>query len=366
MSTTYGTPATSATCADCTAAASADEALLDMRLLIVDDNPVNTALLEQLLGRSGFRAVRSTDEPGLVPELCLTYRPDLILLDIHMPKISGLDVLRMISAYTRGVDSLPVLVVTADTGREVKHQALEAGARDFVTKPIDGVELMLRVRTHLLTRHLQRECSHRNDRLEVTVRERTFELEQSRLESLTVLASVCEYHDDQTAQHTQRVGNVAGLIALELGQAEGYVDLIRRAAPLHDLGKIAIDRHILTKPGRLTDEEREAMQEHVARGSDMLSSARSPVLSMAREIALTHHERWDGEGYLRGMRAEAIPLSGRITAIADVYDALTHQRPYKEAWPVERAVELIAVEAGRQFDPDAVAAFLALVREGAI
>jgi PAS domain S-box-containing protein len=196
--------------------------------------------------------------------------------------------------------------------------------------------------------------------LELMIAERTRELDEARAETLRQLAIAAEYRDDETYQHTERVGHVAARLALGLGLPAGQVTLLRQAAPLHDVGKLAIPDSILLKPGRLTDEELDVMKTHAELGARLLSSGSSPVLQMAAVIAATHHERWDGGGYPKGLAGEAIPLVGRIVAIADVFDALTHDRPYKRAWPVERAIAEIGSGAGSQFDPRVVTAFLAL------
>jgi putative two-component system response regulator len=335
-------------------------ALLAMRVLIVDDNQANTELLEQLLEQAGYTNLLSTGRPQTVAALCDAWKPDLMLLDLHMPELSGFEVLSSISNLIAPPESLPVLVVTADTTTPARHQALNAGARDYITKPVDGVDLLLRVRTQLLTRHLQRRCQNRNEQLDEAVRLRTLELEQARTESLAILASVTEYHDGETHDHTQRVGALAALIARRLGLPETVVATIRAAAPLHDIGKIAIAREILLKPGPLSADERHVMMRHVEIGARMLAPARSPVLRLAAEIARTHHERWDGTGYLAGLAGEQIPVCGRITAVADMFDALTHERPYKRAWDRGRALAEISAHSGRQFDPRVVAALFAI------
>jgi putative two-component system response regulator len=283
-----------------------------------------------------------------------------MLLDLHMPELSGFEVLSAISDLTRPPESLPVLVVTADVTTHARHRALNAGARDYITKPVDGVELLLRVRTQLQTRDLQRRCQNRNERLDEAVRQRTLELEQARLESLAILASVTEYYDGETHDHTQRVGVLSALIARQLGLSDTFVATIHGAAPLHDIGKIGIAREILLKPEPLSANERDQMMRHVEIGARMLAAARSPVLRLAAEIARTHHERWDGNGYLAGLAGEKIPVSGRITAVADVFDALTHERPYKRAWDRGRALAEISAHAGRQFDPRVVAALFSI------
>jgi putative two-component system response regulator len=342
-------------------AATTDEAALTaMRILIVDDQAFNIAVISGMLREAGYQDIVSTRDPGSVPEVCAAERPDLVLLDFHMPGMTGLDVLGSITGLVHGPESLPVLVVTSDPTAQRRYDCLAAGARDFLTKPVDEVELLLRVRTHLLTRHLQLAAERRAEDLDDAVRARTVELEEARVESLSILAAVSEYHDDDTHQHTQRVGAIAARLAEVLGLPRSLVSEIRRAAPLHDLGKVAIPQQILLKPGPLTDQERAEMMRHVHFGAKMLATARSPILRLAAEIAVSHHERWDGNGYLAGLAGEDIPLSGRITAVADVFDALTHERPYKVAWERGRALDEIAAQAGRQFDPAVAQALLQL------
>jgi putative two-component system response regulator len=342
------------------AAATDASPLTAMRILIVDDQAFNIAVISGMLREAGYQDIISTRDPRSVPEVCAAQRPDLVLLDFHMPGMTGLDVLDSITDLVLGPESLPVLMVTSDPTAQRRYDCLAAGARDFLTKPVDQIELLLRVRTHLLTHHLQRRAERRADELDDAVRARTAELEEARLESLTILAAVSEYHDDDTHQHTQRVGTMAARLAEALGMPTSFVAQIRRAAPLHDLGKVAIPQQILLKPGPLTDEEREEMKRHVQFGAKMLATARSPVLRLAAELAVSHHERWDGNGYLTGLAGEDIPLSGRITSVADVFDALTHARPYKPAWERDRALDEIASQAGRQFDPAVVDALLRL------
>jgi putative two-component system response regulator len=328
-----------------------------MRLLIVDDNPANVALLEQVLAQAGHTDVLSTREAASAPAMCYEHRPDLLLLDLHMPGFSGYDVLAEIRDILDPPESLPVLVLTADSSRDARHRALSAGARDFINKPIEATELLLRVGNLLRTRQLQQQLENRNVLLDEAVRIRTVQLEQARLESLVVLATMAEYHDYATANHTQRVGIMAALIAQALDLPDQFVSTIQDAAPLHDVGKVGISDRILLKPGRLTPQERTTMMRHVEIGARILGQARSPVLRAAAEIARTHHEHWDGSGYLVGLAGEDIPLAGRITAVADVFDALTHERPYKAAWVVGRALDEITRQAGRQFDPRVVEAF---------
>jgi putative nucleotidyltransferase with HDIG domain len=334
--------------------------LTDMRVLIVDDNAANVELVEQVLAQSGYTDVLSTRDATSVPDMCAEHVPDLLLLDLHMPGLSGYEVMAAIRELLEPPQSMPVLVLTADASRDARHKALSMGARDFINKPIDPIELLLRVGNLLRTRQLQQQLESRNTLLDEAVRIRTVQLEQARLESLVVLATMAEYHDYATANHTQRVGLTAAMIAQSLELPEQFVSTIQDAALLHDVGKVGISDRILLKPGRLTQEERTTMMRHVEIGARILGQARSPVLRAAAEIARTHHERWDGKGYLAGLAGEDIPLAGRITAVADVFDALTHERPYKSAWDADRALGEIKAQAGLQFDPRVVDAFLAI------
>lgn len=331
-----------------------------MRLLVVDDNAANVELIEQVLRQAGYTELVGTRAPESVAPLCESWKPDLILLDLHMPGLSGFQVMQAIEELMAEPESLPVLVLTADGTTAARHRALSMGARDFLTKPIDHEELLLRVRNLLHTRHLQQRLQERNAELDEAVRLRTVELEEARLESLALLATMAEYHDVDTHDHTARVGRVAQLISAELGLPALFVSQIRDAAPLHDVGKVGISDAILRKPGPLTDDERRRMQQHVEIGRRILEPACSPTLRLAAEIAQSHHERWDGRGYLLGLSGAQIPLGGRITAVADVFDALTHNRPYKRAWDIDTAVAEIAAQAGAQFDPKVVDAFLTL------
>jgi len=338
-------------------------ALTDMRLLIIDDNLANVEVLEQLLEQAGYTHLNSTTLPETAVSLCEVWEPDLILLDLHMPRVSGYELLSAIRHLIREPVNVPVLVVTADVTSDARHRALSMGARDFISKPIDQTELLLRVRNLLQNRQLQQQLKDRNAALESAVAERTQDLEHARLECLRVLAALGEYHDDDTQQHTERVGSSAALIAQAMQQPREFVDAIQQAAPLHDIGKIGIPRSILLKRDRLTGDERETMMRHVPIGAQILALARSPVLCLAEEIARCHHENWDGTGYPSGLSGTAIPISGRITAVADVFDALTHERPYKPAWDVGRALTEIKQQAGRKFDPDVVKAFLTVASE---
>ena len=334
-----------------------DKNLKQLRILAVDDEDSNLLLLERILERDGYTQVAVTKDPTRVLQLFAETRPDLVLLDLHMPEMDGFELMDRLNTVVGDGPGVPFLVLTADATAETKRRALAAGARDFLTKPLDQIELLLRVRNLLQVQHLQGRLHEHNVNLEEQVAERTRDLEQARLEILERLALAAEYRDDDTQEHAWRIGRTCARLALGLGLPVQEVELIRRAAPLHDIGKIGIPDAILLKPGRLTGQEFDIVKTHAAIGAEILSGSRSPLLRLAQRIALTHHERWDGGGYPNGLAGEEIPLAGRIVAVADVFDALTHERPYKEAWPVGQAVEEIVGQAGRQFDPRLVEAF---------
>lgn len=334
-------------------------------ILIVDDEKANVRLLEITLEDAGYTNVCSTTDSRQALALFRSNRPDLVLLDLAMPHLDGFAVMRQLHAEMAtnvdvGDNAVPILVLTADAISATKHKALKEGAEDFLTKPLDEIEVLLRINNLLEARFhsvlLEAKVQERTRDLE----KRTQELEQSQLETLQRLALAAEYRDDDTGLHTKRVGLMSAQIAHVLGLPQAQVDLMMRAAPLHDVGKIGITDAILLKPDKLTDDEFSAMKEHAAIGAKMLSGSTSPWLRMAEEIALSHHERWDGRGYPQKLSGEDIPLVGRIVAVADVFDALTHERPYKKAWAVEDAVAEIESKSGTQFDERVVNAFLAL------
>lgn len=341
------------------------EATTSAKLLLVDDEPANVQLLERILRQAGYTALKSTTDSRTVLPLFLDFQPDLLVLDLSMPHLDGFEVLRQLGPRILPDDYFPILVLTGELASDAKHRALAEGAMDFVNKPFDGAEVLLRIRNLLTTRHLHRRLARQNEVLEEKVRERTAELDEAQVEILQRLGLAAEYRDDDTGEHTYRVGRLAALLSQTLGWPPNQVELLRRAAPLHDVGKIGIPDRILLKPGKLSAEEFEEMKAHITIGSQTLSGSRFGLLQLAEEIALTHHERWDGSGYL-GLKGEAIPRAGRIVSVADVFDALTHTRPYKEAWPIERARDEILGQAGRQFDPQVVDAFTQVLdREGA-
>ncbi len=339
-----------------------DADLVGSRILVVDDEDANIRLLERILDRAGYRRVRGLTDPHEAIDDFDAFGADLVLLDLNMAPLDGFGVMSRIRARLEPGTYLPIMMLTADDSPVTRKRALASGASDFLTKPYDPVEVLLRVRNLLETRRNHLRLQDMNTALEQGVRLQMIELEEAREDIVDCLGRAAEYRDDATGEHTRRVGDLSALLAARLGLGDDQVELMRRAATLHDIGKIGIPDRILLKPGRLTPEEFEVMKTHTTIGARILSGSRSPVLKLAREVALTHHERWDGEGYA-GLQGDEIPLSGRIVAVADTFDALTHRRPYKEAWSEERAIAEVDAERGRQFDPVVVDAFLAIMRQ---
>ena len=317
----------------------------------MDDQEQNTSLLRRILARAGYENVESTTTPAEVLALKERFQPDLVLLDLHMGDMNGFEVLQELVTNPRSADHLPVLMITADDTAEVKRRALALGAKDFVRKPFDSAEVLLRIRNLLETRFLYLTLRDQNSELERKVAERTQELEESRLEVLERLAVAVEFRDDDTGNHTKRVAEVSAKLAQAIGLPPATVELIRRAAPLHDIGKVAIPDNILLKAGPLTAPEFATMKTHTVIGSVMLADGRSELVRVSQRIARSHHEWWDGSGYPDKTSREAIPLEARIVAIADFLDALTHDRPYRPAWSLPDTLEEIAARAGIHFDP---------------
>lgn len=336
----------------------------EARVLIVDDEPVSCVGLERLLRQDGCREVHWTSDPFEALRCFWDIEPDLVLLDLHMPERSGLEVLSDLRTSLSSDTYLPVLVLTADQSPSTKKEALRSGATDFLTKPFDPTEVSLRIGNLLETRGLHLQVLSERASLEERVSERTRDLSHAQAELLRRLALAAEYRDDLTGRHAERVGLLASLLARELGASRHRVSLIRRAATLHDIGKIGVPDAVLGKPGRLSQAEFGQMKQHTVIGRQILAGSAFEMLRLAEEIAESHHERWDGAGYPRGLFGEAIPRAARITAVADVYDSLTHDRPYRKALPEEQAAEMIGSESGTHFDPAVVTAFDRLMGMG--
>ena len=327
------------------------------RILIIDDEPANLKLLDRMLRNQGYEEVVLIEDPRQVLEQYQAARTDLILLDINMPYLDGYQVMDQLKNLA---DPLlpPIVILTAQHSQDFLLRALAGGARDFITKPFDRNELLMRVR-NLLDAHLaHRLVQDQKNTLEKMVQERTEELRNTRLQVVQRLGRAAEYRDEETGNHILRMSHISALLARSIGWDEDACELLLHASPMHDIGKIGIPDTILLKPGKFEPDEWAIMQTHAEIGAQLLEGDDSDLMKQAREIALCHHEKWDGKGYPNGLAGEAIPQSARIAALADVFDALTSERPYKKAWEVEDAVNLIKDNSGSHFEPLLVDHFL--------
>ena len=336
--------------------ASATEA----RVLVVDDQASNVLLLSRILQREGFVHIKTTTDARQAIPLFASFDPDVLLLDLHMPHLDGFEVMRQIGQILGQDAYVPTFVLTADRSTRTRDLALSMGAHDFLVKPLDPTEVVLRLRNLLATRRLHQRLTSSTGRLQEQIAHEHLAAETARIEILDRLARAVDLRDNETFAHTERVGDLAARLAVRLGIPPPEVELLRRAAPLHDIGKIGIRDAVLRKPGPLTDEEFAHIRTHTTIGADLLAGSVIPVLQIAQVIAVGHHERYDGTGYPNGLRGAAIPIEARIVAVADVFDALTHARPYKPAWSLDRATAEIASQRATQFDPDVVDAFFGL------
>lgn len=327
-----------------------------MRVIVVEDNTTNLAVLCGIISKlPGVDCIGFSD-PRVAVEDILCRECDLAIVDYVMPEIDGLQLVRTLRTLATHAH-VPVIMVTADGDRKTRLAAVDAGVTDFIAKPVDPIELKSRVSNLLQLRGAQNALARRADDLALKVAQATKHLHDREEEVISRLARAIEFRDNETSEHVARVATVARIIAEELGQPAGYVRTLYLAAPLHDVGKIGVPDAVLNKPGRLDAGEIAAMRRHVEVGEQILADGDSDLVQMAAEVAAGHHERWDGAGYPRGLSGNAIPLSARITAVADVFDALCSRRVYKPAWPVDDARAEIRRCAGTQFDPACVAAF---------
>jgi putative two-component system response regulator len=361
------------------------------KIMIVDDEPINVEVVRECLAGVGYSRFVTLSDPREVLPHITEDEPDVILLDIMMPHINGLEILRLLrndpqKAY------IPVLILTA--AEEEQLNALELGATDVLGKPVSATSLIARVRNALVIKahhdhlvgyaeELESEVHKRTTKLRrqtARLRRRSAELDVSRLELIHCLARAAEFRDNETGRHVVRVGKYAGIIARELGLAPELAQLIEHAAPLHDVGKIGVPDDILLKPGKLDPDEYEFIQRHgnfgkrilepmpdsewrvfrshTETGASIMNHSNSPIIRTASRIAVTHHERWDGTGYPLGLAGEDIPIEGRITAVADVFDALSSKRPYKPAFPIDKCFAIMLDARGKHFDPEVLDAFL--------
>lgn len=323
-------------------------------ILLVDDTPDNIDVLSGILmpkyeikaAINGERALKiATSDP----------KPEMILLDIMMPGMDGYEVCRRLK-QDPATSEIPVIFITAKSEVEDEKLGFDLGAVDYITKPLSAAIVKSRIRTHLALYDQSRELT-----LQVDLR--TKELQDTRREIIQRLGRAAEYKDNETGMHIMRMSHYSRLIAEAYGGNPTWIDLVFNAAPMHDVGKIGIPDRILQKPGKLDQEEWDTMKKHTVFGAEIIGNHDSSLMQMSRTIAMTHHEKWDGSGYPNGLAGEAIPLEGRIVAIADVFDALTSERPYKKAWSVEDAVNQIAKDRGTHFDPILADLFLQVMPE---
>ena len=327
-----------------------------MKIMIVEDNRTNLALLTGIVSKIPGCTVEAFDSSTLAARRAAETDFDLILVDYVMPDLNGIELInrfRSIASY----QLVPIVMVTADCVRQVRLDAIAAGATDFLNKPVDPVELKARVTNLLALRHAQQQIERRAEWLAAEVDAATRHLAEREEEVIWRLARAIEYRDGGTGEHISRVATISRFIAEGLGLDREFNRTIYLAAPLHDVGKIGVPDAILSKPGKLTDEEMSVMREHVTIGARILENGSSDLIRIAANIASTHHERWDGMGYPRGLSGTSIPIEGRIAAVADVFDALCSERPYKPAWPMQAAYAEIVRCSGTHFDPACVAAF---------
>jgi len=322
-------------------------------VLVVDDTPENIDVLVGIL-KDRYN-VKAAINGMMALKIAKENPPDVMLLDVMMPEIDGFEVCRQLKAdFT--TKHIPVIFVTAKIGVEDELKGLELGAADYITKPISPPIVMARVQTHLALYDQNRE-------LERKVRLRTQQLRETRLQIIQRLGKAAEYKDNETGLHVIRMSKYAHVLAKAVGMNEEDAELLMNAAPMHDIGKIGIVDKILKKPGSLTDDEYEEMKLHCAIGADVIGEDRSDLLELAKIIAISHHEKWDGTGYPNNLLGEDIPLVARIVAIADVFDALTSVRSYKKEWLVDEAISLLEKEAGKHFDPELVTLFVNIMPE---
>jgi putative two-component system response regulator len=338
-----------------------EEKILAAKILAIDDNILNLQIIKKIFSNAGFINLSTTTDPTQAVKLYKKLQPELILLDLNMPKMDGFAVMVQLSILNPD-DYLPILILTAEE-ESIRFKALQSGAKDFLHKPYEHMDVILKSRNIIEVRLLYNQVRNHNTSLDHQVNERIKEIRDTRLEVIQRLAIAAELRDSGTGKHIYRMSRYCQLLALAVGYTKEQGELLLTTAPLHDIGKIAIPDSILLKPSSLEPHEFEIIKTHTTLGARMLSGSDSVFLKMAETIALTHHEKWDGSGYPRGLKGEEIPLVGRICAVADVFDALSSERPYKRAWTMEETMAEINKSKGTHFDPKLVDAFQGIIKE---
>jgi response regulator RpfG family c-di-GMP phosphodiesterase len=326
-------------------------------VLIIDDTEINLILFGALIKKLDNCQSHSFASPLDGLAWAATHTPDLVIVDYMMPDIDGLEFIQRFRALPNCVD-VPILMITANDQKQVRYRALDSGANDFLAKPVDKVEFLARAKNMLSLSSARRKLADHAEWLSSEVRKATEVILQRERDTVFRLCKAAEFRDPETGAHILRMAHYSQLIAKKLGLPPEEQELLLEAAPMHDIGKVGITDNILLKPGRLDAAEFEIMKQHAAFGYELLKNSNSRVLQAGAEIALGHHEKYDGSGYPQGLKGEAIPIFSRIVAVADVFDALTSERPYKKAWSLEQAVDFLNAGSGTHFDPQCVQAFL--------
>jgi len=321
------------------------------RILVVEDDEHLLGLMQRILAGAGYGAVRGLTDPRQALPVFREWQPALVVMDVQMPYMDGIAVMQQLRVRSSPDEVVPFLIVTGDAAAETRERALSAGASDFLTKPFDHVEVVLRVRNLLALRHVQRQLHDALERSEAQVR-------RVEAEMVRRLTHAAKYSDAMSQAEPMAVGELAAAIAAAMGLSAQEIDRIRLATPLHDIGMIGVRPELLQKEGSLSLEELDEIRAHTTIGAEILGSSESPLLQLAEEIALYHHEAWDGSGYTPGLSGENIPLAARIVAVADTFYSMTEHRPYQDAVSTEAAIEWIRGQAGRRFDPRVVDAFV--------
>jgi putative two-component system response regulator len=327
------------------------------QVLIIDDTEINLILFGALVKKLDDCEAHTFADSRLALAWAQENVPDLVIVDYMMPDLDGLEFIRLLREMA-GRKMVPVLMITANDQKQIRYRALDLGANDFLTKPVDKVEFLARAKNMLSLNQARKMLADHASWLAGEVRKATKEVVDRERETVFRLSKAAEYRDPETGAHILRMAHFSFLIAREMGLPEQDQNLLLEAAPMHDIGKVGIADKILLKPGRLNEAEFEIMKQHAVYGYELLKGSASKVLQAGAEIARGHHEKFDGSGYPLGLKGEAIPIFSRIVAVADVFDALTSERPYKKAWTIEAAVDFLNNGAGSHFDPVCVRAFL--------
>ena len=340
-----------------------DSDIFSATICAIDDEPANVLLLQRLLEQVGYKNIVTFTDAKSGYEFLTSNEIDLLLLDLQMPKMSGFEILEKLKPQSEESVFTPIMVLTADATSATKRRSISLGAHEFLTKPFDAFEMTLKVKNLVRTRLALKKLSLTESLPENEAHYRLRLHEKEELEIIEKLGGPAECPLEDSKTHRDRVGEYSSKIAAELGLTSEFIHDIQYAAQLYDVGKVGISDEILLKPGKLTKEEFEAVKRHTEIGASILSGSNSAIMAMAEQIAFSHHERWDGRGYPCGLSGLDIPLCGRIVAVVDVFDALTHDRSYKKAWSVESAIESILENSGTQFDPTVVDAFMRVMAQ---